>query len=125
MIYFDGPRDRREYFRVQASSSDPIRVYFRMSDHPQQVFLARVESISVGGVGIVLNLLENPGMSSGVGAGILILPSLGRVRFDGMIEWNNGARIGVRFIKISEQDKSLIFRYVVKRERETTQKTKS
>ncbi|MBI1747400.1 MAG: PilZ domain-containing protein [Acidobacteria bacterium] len=122
MIRSDRRVDRREYFRVWVAPDEPVRVYLRLSERHEQVFLARVDSISVGGVGIVLNLLENSEVPPGVGEGILHLPTLGRVKFEGMIEWNTGARVGVRFTKISEQDKSMIFRYVVKRERETTKR---
>src|SRR5216684_2545861 len=121
MMSSDDHADRREFFRVRAADNDPVRVYFRLSEDSRQTFLARVDSISVGGVGIMLNLFEDSGLPSGVGSGVLLLPTLGRVSFEGAIEWNNGARLGVRFTKISEKDKSLIFRYIVKREREAAQ----
>ena len=121
MMSSDNFADRREFFRVAAAADEPVRVYFRLSGDLRQVFLARVDTISVGGIGIVLNLFETPGLPTGVGSGVLLLPGLGRVSFSGQIEWNNGARLGLRFVEISEKDKSLIFRYVVKREREAAQ----
>jgi c-di-GMP-binding flagellar brake protein YcgR len=113
--------NRRFYYRVNPSNTQPVRVLFDLG--LSQVMDALVENISGGGIAVRSNLtnLLRPGVT--IDRVDVIMPSGEWISCQGQVTRLQGKLIGIKLEGISFKDRRSIIRYVAERQQDEISRT--
>ncbi|MBI1747573.1 MAG: PilZ domain-containing protein [Acidobacteria bacterium] len=94
------------------------RVTFKLAGLAPSMPPSSLNNLSATGLGVRLAAPVIVYAGQRISEGVLHLPEIGTVSFEGFVRWHKGRDVGIEFTRLSEGCRRMIMKFVSQHERE-------